>query len=1284
MPFILPAIAAAVIDAAVTAALSSAGGIFIFGVGISISAAAAGVIGALAASGLMALGTLVFSPAQKRTLSLREPISTHKLIYGQMKVGGAITFIDTTSDNQTLFLVVTLAGHSIFAIDGIYINDTYVPTDSGGNAVRPARLPDGTEPTDYTGHATFYAGTGTVAGDAGLIAALSAASQKWGSNFFQYDRAKLYIRLGWNQNLFGSTGVPNVSCVVRGRMVYDPRETNGPIVSSSATSPGLFVTAAAHNLQVGFKVFIRDHSGAQPATPQPWWPAAQRNAVAQEYEIGTTPSTTEFTLLGPDSQPLALSVGGSGGTVTRMHWSDNSALVANDYLVEPIHGMGVLFDSEVDENQVITNANLCDEIVPRILPTTTFTAQVNPTNTITWVENEAAGPLPPICEIILTSTGSLPAGLNTNSIYYYAQTGGGPVGLLCNTAQDAYHNPPEGVTISSPGTGVHTLTIVETFTADSLSRQLFVFNNTLRITTGAQVMLSNAGGALPGGLSPGVTYYAIFLTDTVMQVAGSLADARIGNPIAFTDDGTGTSFITIEAEPRYTANGVADSGDTRQAIIQKIVSSMGGYVVPSGILLNVYAAQYLTPTVTLDETDLRGPIQLTALQSGATSFNSVKGTFSDPFNKGQPTDYPYVQNQTYIAEDQYEVVWKDLTLEFTNSSSMAQRLAKIDLERIRRELTTTMPLKLTAFEVGSPDTIYVNNAMWGWSGETFEVASWQFSIGTQGDGNPTLDCDIVGRQTDAAVYAWTAAEEAAAKRQTNTNLPNPFVVAPPSGLSLLSGGSLLVQQADGTVVSRIQVSWISPVDQFVLDGGFIDITYKQSANSVWQFAPSVGGSQTVGYIENAQVGVNYDVAVRSRNAIGALSDQDNVYPWQSEITGYTIVGKIAAPSDIATLTVTTNGMTVTLAGSPITDTDVVVYEYRYGLVPTWAAMTLVEQAAAVPNGSGGFAGTCTTGAILAGTWYFGVKALNRSGVYSVNAALTSAVVSNAVPGTSIAAGTLTAAAFAASIQPVLILSGAPPTTPGTFVGQVAVSTTDNQLYRWSGSAWTLAVPAVNITGQLTDAQLAAIAAAKITGQITTTQITNNAITTPLISAGAVVSASIAANTIVAANIAAGTITSTEIAAGTVTATNIAAGTITSGLIAANAITAGAIAAGAINASNIIVGNILVTGQLTANAVTNSVAATSSTTPSVTIVGTGGPILVFAMGTVTSPGSAGTAFVSSSSTGVLFSMAYPNVNASPVFGMGVDGTGAGSKTYTFNTGGSGPSINGTIVAMELKR
>jgi hypothetical protein len=207
-----------------------------------------------------------------------------------------------------------------------------------------------------------------------------------------------------------------------------------------------------------------------------------------------------------------------------------------------------------------------------------------------------------------------------------------------------------------------------------------------------------------------------------------------------------------------------------------------------------------------------------------------------------------------------------------------------------------------------------------------------------------------------------------------------------------------------------------------------------------------------------------------------------------------------------------------------------------------------------------------------------------------------------------------------------------------FEGRIVFLTTDDKLYRYTGSAWTTAVPAVDIsgqladsqiaalaaskvtgqlsdaqiaaiaatkvTGQLTDAQIAALAATKITGQITTTQITDDAITAAKIAANAVTASEIAANAVVADKIAAnavtagkinaGAVTATEIAAGAVVAGKIAAGAVTATEIAAGAVVAGKIAAGAVQAAEIAAGAVIA-GKIAANAVTATEIATDAIT-----------------------------------------------------------------------------------------
>lgn len=97
------------------------------------------------------------------------------------------------------------------------------------------------------------------------------------------------------------------------------------------------------------------------------------------------------------------------------------------------------------------------------------------------------------------------------------------------------------------------------------------------------------------------------------------------------------------------------------------------------------------------------------------------------------------------------------------------------------------------------------------------------------------------------------------------------------------------------------------------------------------------------------------------------------------------------------------------------------------------------------------------------------------------------------------------------------------TLPATnlFEGRQVYLTTDDKLYRYTGSAWVSTVAAVDITGT-----------------ITTTQITDDAITTAKIAANAITASEIAANAVTATAIATDAVTANKIQAGAVTAAKI--------------------------------------------------------------------------------------------------------------------------------------------------
>ncbi|MCR9222925.1 MAG: phage tail protein [Hyphomonas sp.] len=140
-------------------------------------------------------------------------------------------------------------------------------------------------------------------------------------------------------------------------------------------------------------------------------------------------------------------------------------------------------------------------------------------------------------------------------------------------------------------------------------------------------------------------------------------------------------------------------------------------------------------------------------------------------------------------------------------------------------------------------------------------------------------------------------------------------------------------------------------------------------------------------------------------------------------------------------------------------------------------------------------------------------------------------------------------------------------SPTSYTGpELFYNTTDGKLYRYSGGAWTAAVAAGDITGNIPVGQIPSLPASQITsgqfgsarladGSVIAAKILSGAVTTDKLNAGAVTAAKIAANTITASQIAANTITAGQILAGTITASELAANSVTATQILAGAITA---------------------------------------------------------------------------------------------------------------------------------
>lgn len=199
---------------------------------------------------------------------------------------------------------------------------------------------------------------------------------------------------------------------------------------------------------------------------------------------------------------------------------------------------------------------------------------------------------------------------------------------------------------------------------------------------------------------------------------------------------------------RYTCNGAFTLDRTHESILSALLSSCAGMITVTGGLWRLVVGAYVTPTMTLTEDDLRGPITVIPTKPLRDSFNTVRGVYTSKANLDQATDYPPVSDATYVDQDGKERP-TDLQFEFTDDGIAAQRLAKIHLEKQRHGVVVQMPCKMRAIALRPGDTVMLTIARFGWSSKVFRVEGWTLRF------DEDLGIDLVLQEEAATNYEWS-------------------------------------------------------------------------------------------------------------------------------------------------------------------------------------------------------------------------------------------------------------------------------------------------------------------------------------------------------------------------------------------------------------------------------------------------------------------------------------------------------------------------------------------------
>ena len=277
------------------------------------------------------------------TVTSKSPTQPHRIIYGTTRVGGTIVFAETTSDNDFLHLVIVLAGHEIDDITNIFFNDHDVQLETLSNDSNGIPIFTPTSGDEYNGKAVIkkHFGNDDQLADAELVSAVT----QWTTDHRIRGKAYLYAKLSFDSDVYPN-GVPNISCVVKGKKCFDPRATSFTASSGNVSTVNNTITLSSH----GLSTFDRAKYDANGNTV-----------------IGGLVDGTEYFVIKEDANTIKLATNYSnalagtaisltsvtGSTTQKFNFttfSDNPSLHIRNYLTDTKYGLGATTTEINDTN----------------------------------------------------------------------------------------------------------------------------------------------------------------------------------------------------------------------------------------------------------------------------------------------------------------------------------------------------------------------------------------------------------------------------------------------------------------------------------------------------------------------------------------------------------------------------------------------------------------------------------------------------------------------------------------------------------------------------------------------------------------------------------------------------------------------------------------------------------------------------------------------------------------------------------------------------------------------
>ena len=175
-------------------------------------------------------------------------------------------------------------------------------------------------------------------------------------------------------------------------------------------------------------------------------------------------------------------------------------------------------------------------------------------------------------------------------------------------------------------------------------------------------------------------------------------------------------------ERRYSCHAVCDEDTDPTDVLGQIASSMAGEFIRSGGLWGARAGAYYGPaTRTLELSECIEDLSVRVSIPLDDRVNTITGQYAEPEENYNETDFPSISVAEYIKEDGRERI-KDMKYDYVHSSTQAQALAWIELEKMRRGATVSGTFKFSAVDAVVARVVRIN--LPGIDELEFRVIAW--------------------------------------------------------------------------------------------------------------------------------------------------------------------------------------------------------------------------------------------------------------------------------------------------------------------------------------------------------------------------------------------------------------------------------------------------------------------------------------------------------------------------------------------------------------------------------